>query len=115
MTNQVSDFQRHFGASARGLIPFNPGFTVVGKVGGTRPLSQKSNLPHPSDALVSITPAVAAVEQAASLVGGGKQKRRTKSTKKVVSTKTKKYRKRKLKVNKKKKQIKRRKNRKEAL
>ncbi len=115
MSNQVSDFQRHFGASARGLIPFNPGFTIVGKVGTSRRLAQKSNLPQPSNALVSITPAVAAVEQAASLVGGGKQKRTRKPTKKNASAKTKKYRKRKPKVKKKLNHSKKPKHRKEAL
>ena len=91
MSNQVSYFEKCFGASAKGLIPYSSGFKIVGKVGEGRPQTQRSNMPPPSEGIVSITPAVAAVEQAASLVGGGRQQK-TKHSRRGVR---KKYRKRK--------------------
>ncbi len=75
MGTQVNNFKRYFGASAKGQIPFNPGFTIVGKVGGNRPQSQRSNLDSPREGLVSISPAIAAEEQATTLVGGGRRSR----------------------------------------
>lgn len=81
MGTQVNNFKRYFGASAKGDIPFQPGFTIVGKVGNGRPQSQRSNLAPPADGIVSISPAIAAEEQATTLVGGG---RRSKTKRKVV-------------------------------
>ncbi len=72
MGTQVNNFKRYFGASAKGEIPFQPGFTIVGKVGGPKPQLQSSKAVAPSGGgIVSISPAIAAQEQATSLVGGG--------------------------------------------
>ncbi len=72
MGTQVNNFKRYFGASAKGQIPFQPGFTVVGKIGGPKPPVQASKAVAPSGGgIVSISPAIAAQEQATSLVGGG--------------------------------------------
>ncbi len=90
MGTQVNNFKRYFGASAKGEIPFQPGFTIVGKVGGSKPQGQVSKAVAPSGGgIVSISPAIAAQEQATSLVGGATTV--TKKRKYVTVTKKRKY------------------------
>ena len=65
MGSQVKYFERHFNAQARGLIPYSPGFNVVGKLPSP---TRKVPASEPSPSMASVSPAIAAVEQAAGLV-----------------------------------------------
>ena len=79
---QVGQFERHFAAQSRGLIPYSSGFTVIGKIGGSRSGSYKNKSEPGNAELISISPSLAAVEQAVDSVGAGHRRRKKrKSTK----------------------------------
>ena len=103
MGNQVKDFEEHFSAQARGMIPYSQGFTIVGKVRGSKE-QFRANTEQTKNGIVSISPAMAAVEAAAELVGGGKKRsRRRKTTQRLTRTKKRGYRNKKSKLRRKKK------------
>ena len=86
MGNEVNDFERHFQAQAKGRIPYTSGFTVVGKM--PHNLDTRSNTEPTSNNIVTVSPAMAAVEQAVGLVGGRARKGRKSTKKKKKKVKT---------------------------
>lgn len=114
MGNEVKDFEQHFSAQAKGFVPFSPGFTIVGKVGHSRHLTRKNPDEHKSG-IVSISPAMAAVEAAEELIGGGKKTRRRKRVRRTTGKRKKKAYKKKKRVSSKPKRKRQSHSRKEAL